>query len=57
MHCKLESGSEKVSILNNLHKMLAESLNELGFRIAEDLTTYSMIRTFTIRRLKEYQRR
>ena len=48
MHCKLESENEKVSILNQLHKMLTESLNELGFSIAEDLTTYSLIRTFTI---------
>jgi hypothetical protein len=48
MHCKLELESEKVSILNQLHNMLTESLNELGFSVAEDLTTYSLIRTFTI---------
>ena len=53
MHRKLESESEKVSILNQLHKMLTESLNELGFSIAEDLTTYSLIRTFTIIRTIE----
>ena len=48
MYCKLESENEKISVLNQLHKMLTESLNELGFSIAEDLTAYSLIRTFTI---------
>jgi len=28
--------------------MLTESLNELGFSVAEDLTTYALTRTFTI---------
>ena len=27
---------------------MTESLNELGFSVAEDLTTYSLIRAFTI---------
>ncbi len=31
-----------------LHNLMTESLNELGFSIAEDLTAYSLIRTFTI---------
>jgi len=48
MYCKLELESEKESVLNQLHKMLTESLNELGFSVAEDLATYALVRTFTI---------
>ena len=48
MNCKYELENQQISILNLLHKTMAESLNELGFNIAERLTAYSLIRTFTI---------
>ena len=48
MNCKYELENQQTSILNLLHKTMAESLNELGFNIAERLTAYSLIRTFTI---------
>ena len=31
---------------------MTEPMNELGFSIAEDLTAYSLIRTFVIRTIK-----
>ena len=39
-----ELENQQTSILNLLHKTMAESLNELGFNIAERLTAYSLIR-------------
>ena len=48
MHCKLELDERQIPVLGLLHNLMTESLNELGFSIAEDLTTYSLIRTFTI---------
>jgi len=48
MNCKYELENQQTSILNLLHKTMAESLNELGFNIPERLTAYSLIRTFTI---------
>jgi len=48
MNCKYELENQQTSTLNMLHKILTESLNELGFNIAERLTTYALIRTFTI---------
>ncbi len=48
MYCKLELDERQIPVLGSLHNLMTESLNELGFSIAEDLTTYSLIRTFTI---------
>ena len=48
MNCKLELENQQTPILNLLYNLMTESLNELGFSIAEDLTAYSLIRTFTI---------
>jgi len=45
MHCKLELDESQIPVLGLLHNLMTESLNELGFRIAEDLTAYSLIRT------------
>ena len=48
MHCKLELDERQIPVLGLLHNLMTESLNELGFSIAENLTAYSLIRTFTI---------
>jgi len=48
MNCKLELDERQIPVFGLLHNLMTESLNELGFSIAEDLTTYSLIRTFTI---------
>ena len=48
MHYKLELDERQIPVLGLLHNLMTESLNELGFSIAEDLTTYSLIRAFTI---------
>ena len=48
MHYKLELDERQIPVLGLLHNLMTESLNELGFSIAEDLTAYSLIRTFTI---------
>ena len=48
MHCKLELDERQIPVLGLLHNLMAESMNELGFSIAEDLTAYTLIRTFTI---------
>jgi len=48
MNCKLELNEHQIPVLGLLHNLMTESLNELGFSIAENLTTYSLIRTFTI---------
>ena len=48
MNCKLELDERQIPVLGLLHNLMTESLNELGFGIAEDLTAYSLIRTFTI---------
>jgi len=47
MNCKLELDERQIPVLGLLHDLVTESLNELGFSIAEDLTTHSLIRTFT----------
>jgi len=47
MHCKLELKERQIPVLGLLHNLMTESMNELGFSIAEDLTAYSLI-TFTI---------
>ncbi len=52
MYCKLELENQQTPILNLLYNLMTESLNELGFSIAEDLTAYSLIRTFVIRTIK-----
>jgi len=48
MHYKLELDERQIPVLGLLHNLMTESMNELGFSIAEDLTAYSLIRTFTI---------
>jgi len=48
MYCKSELEKQQVPVLSLLHNMLTESLNELGFNVAERLTAYSLIRTFTV---------
>jgi hypothetical protein len=48
MHCKLELEEQQIPVLGLLHNMLTESLNELGFSVAERLAVYALIRTFTI---------
>jgi len=48
MNCKLELDEHQIPVFGLLHNLMTESMNELGFSIAEDLTTYSLIRTFTI---------
>lgn len=48
MNCKLELEKQQTPIFNLLYNLMAESLNELGCSIAERLTAYSLIRTFTI---------
>ena len=52
MYCKLELENQQTPTLNLLYNLMTESLNELGFSIAEDLTAYSLIRTFVIRTIK-----
>ena len=52
MYCKLELENQQTPILNLLYNLMTESLNELGFSIAEDLTAYSLIRTFVIKTIK-----
>ncbi len=48
MNCKLELDERQIPVLGLLHNLMTEPMNELGFSIAEDLTAYSLIRTFTI---------
>ena len=48
MNCKLELDERQLPVLDLLHNLMTESMNELGFSVAEDLTAYSLIRTFTI---------
>ena len=48
MHCKCELENQQAPVLSLLYNLMTESLNELGFSVAEDLATYALIRTFTI---------
>ena len=48
MNCKLELKEYHIPVLTLLHKMMSESMNEIGFSVAENLTAYALIRTFTI---------
>jgi len=41
MHCKLDES--QIPVLGLLHNLMTESLNELGFSIAEDITAYPLI--------------
>jgi len=41
MNCKLGLENRQTPILNLLYNLMTESMNELGFRIAEDLNIFS----------------
>jgi len=47
MHCELGLKGCQMPVLGLLHDLMTESLNELGFSVAEDLATYALVRTFT----------
>lgn len=46
MHCKLKLDERQIPVLGLMHNLMTESINKLGFSIAEDLATYTLIRTF-----------
>lgn len=47
MHCELGLKGCQMPVRGLLHNLMTESLNKLGFRVAEDLATYTLTRTFT----------
>ena len=52
MRCKLELDERQIPVLGLLHNLMTESLNELGFSIAEDLTAYSNKNFYIIKTIK-----